>query len=99
MRLLIDGYNLCHALGLLQARTGPPARPGPHELERARLHLLGQVAGAFAGATVVFDAAGAPPGAQDEGWYQGVHIHYALKGSADDLIEDLIGHDSDPRRL
>lgn len=99
MRFLIDGYNLCHGLGLLLARTNPSSKAGPHELERARLQLLGLVAGVFPGATVVFDAAGAPPGSHDEDVHQGVHIRYALRGSADDVIEDLIQHDSDPRRL
>lgn len=102
MRLLIDGYNLCHALGLLQAKVTLPGRAGPHELEKARLQLLGWVAGVCGeknAVTVVFDAARAPPGSAGEDWHQGVHIRYALRGSADDLIEDLIAHDSDPRRL
>jgi predicted RNA-binding protein with PIN domain len=102
MRLLVDGYNLCHALGLLQAKAGSPARAGPHELEKARLQLLGRLAavcGDKDAVTVVFDAAGALPGSTADDWHQGVHILYAQRRSADDLIEDLIAHDSDPRRL
>jgi predicted RNA-binding protein with PIN domain len=99
MRYLIDGYNLLHAMGLL--RTAGPA--GPHGLEKARLGLLGHVRGGHgAGApavTVVFDARGAPPGADAEDDYQGVHVRYALHGEADDLIEELVRHDSAPRRL
>lgn len=100
MRLLIDGYNLCHALGFL-GRTGPRGKPGPHELEKARKQLVGLVAGfgPNVGATVVFDAAGSPPLASGEDWQQGIHLRFAMHGSADDLIEELIAADSDPQRL
>jgi predicted RNA-binding protein with PIN domain len=97
MRYLIDGYNLLYAMGVLR---GPV---GPHGLEKARLGLLGQVRGAHgAGAsdvTVVFDASRAPPGADPEAEYQGIQIRYALRQEADDLIDELIRHDSAPRGL
>jgi predicted RNA-binding protein with PIN domain len=102
MRLLIDGYNLCHGLGLLQASTGGSHHAGPHQLERARTRLLAlvaHVAAPPARATVVFDAAAAPPGSPAESWHGSVLVRFAQKGSADDLIEELIAHDSDPRRL
>ena len=58
MHYLIDGYNLLHALGRLQTRTG---------LEKARLRLLSRLHTAFGNesvhVTVVFDAAHPPPGA------------------------------------
>ena len=97
MRYLIDGYNLLHAMGLLHGRVGP------HALEKARLALLahlGSVHRAEAAAvTVVFDAAGARPGAAAEDEYQRMHIRYALDGPADDLIEDLIQREAAPRQL
>jgi hypothetical protein len=97
MRYLIDGYNLLHAMGLLSGRVGP------HGLEKARLALLGRLRGDHgadaAGVTVVFDASRAPPGAVPEEHYQGIHIHYALDGEADDVIELLIQRESTPRKL
>lgn len=97
MRYLIDGYNLLHALGLLCGKTGP------HGLEKARLALLGRLCGDHAAdavaVTVVFDASGARPGAAAEDDYRGIHLHYALDGSADDLIETLIQRDAVPHSL
>jgi predicted RNA-binding protein with PIN domain len=97
MRYLIDGYNLLHAMGVLTGRVGP------HGLEKARLALLGRLlaehAADLAAVTVVFDAAGAPPGAVAEEDYQGIHIRYALDGEADDVIEELIRRDAAPRQL
>jgi predicted RNA-binding protein with PIN domain len=97
MRYLIDGYNLLHAMGLLRGKAGP------HGLEKARVSLLGRLAGAFgeyAGSvTVVFDASRAPTGADSSGQYQGVHVHYTQNQEADDLIEEFIRHDSSPRQL
>jgi len=94
MRYVIDGYNLLYATGLLHARTGP------HGLEKARLALLGRLVGSGeAEVTVVFDAGHAPPGAPAEKDHQGVRVLFALKREADDLIEELIGQDSAPRRL
>ncbi len=97
MRYLIDGYNLLHAMGLLAGKAGP------HGLEKARLALLGRLCGDHAEAsgavTVVFDASGAPPGAMPEVEYQGIHLHYALDSTADDVIETRIRHDSAPQQL
>ncbi len=98
MRCLIDGYNLLHAMGVLRGRVGPQG------LEKARLRLLGLLAGSFgkdaATVTVVFDAAAAPPDAASEQDYQGIHVRFAVhQEQADDLIEDLIRQDSAPRQL
>jgi hypothetical protein len=94
MRYVIDGYNLLYAMGLVHARMGP------HGLEKARLALLGRLAGSGrATVTVVFDAGHAPPGAQPEQDHQGVRVLFALHREADDLIEELIGQDSAPRGL
>ena len=52
------------------------------------------------GATVVFDAAGAPAGSTPEHVVQGMKIYFALKGQqADDVIEELIQHDAAPKQL
>jgi hypothetical protein len=97
MRYLIDGYNLLHAMGVLSGRVGP------HGLEKARLALLGRLLHLHAGdpgrVTVVFDAANAPPGAEREQEYKGVHVLFALREEADDVIEALIRRDSAPRQL
>jgi uncharacterized protein len=98
MGYLIDGYNLLHAMGVLRHRVGPQG------LEKARQRLLGLLQGALgadaSNATVVFDAAGAPAGAKDEQEYQGIHVRFAVRQEqADDLIEELIRHDSAPKQL
>ena len=98
MAYLIDGYNLLHAMGVLRARVGP------HGLEKARQRLLGLLQGALGAeapnVTVVFDAAGAPAGAQEEQDYQGIRVRFAVhEEEADDLIEDLIRHNSTPKQL
>jgi hypothetical protein len=97
MRYLIDGYNLLHAMGLLSGKVGP------HGLEKARLDLMDRLCethgDSAAAVTVVFDAAKAPPGADAETEYRGIHIRYALDGEADDVIETLIQHEPAPRRL
>jgi predicted RNA-binding protein with PIN domain len=97
MRYLIDGYNLLHAMGLLNGKVGP------HGLEKARLALLGRLCGDHGddtnAVTVVFDASGAAPGAAAEEEYRGLHIRYALDGEADEVIETLIQRESTPRQL
>ena len=98
MRYLIDGYNLLHATGDLVGRT-----ERPHGLEKARLALLARLIalhGADVGCvTVVFDALNAPAGSQPQQDYKGVHVLYALREEADDLIETLIRQESSPRQL
>jgi hypothetical protein len=94
MRYVIDGYNLLHAWGLAprQARAG--------QLERARLNLLDHLRQAGAGdVTVVFDAARAPAAATPEQEYHGIRVRFALEGTADDCIEDLIRHENVPQQL
>ncbi len=98
MAYLIDGYNLLYAMGVLRGRVGP------HGLEKARQRLLGLLQGALgaeaSNATIVFDAAGAPAGAKEEQEYQEIHVRFAVhQEQADDLIEDLIHHDSAPKQL
>ncbi len=100
MRLLIDGYNLMYAAGIV----GPPGR-GVGGLERSRAALIQFVAGTLepgdkSSAVVVFDAAGAPPGLPHTLMIDGVTIRFA-KGyaDADELLEELIAADNTPRRL
>ena len=97
MRYLIDGYNLLHAMGVLAGRVGP------HGLEKARLALLGRLLALHADdpgrVTVVFDAARARAGAEREQEYNGLHILYALREEADDVIEAIIRRESTPRQL
>jgi predicted RNA-binding protein with PIN domain len=95
---LIDGYNLLHALGVLQGKVGPGG------LEQARLRLQGMLAGAFGDeshrVTLVFDAARAPAGADTEQVYKGLHILFAVeKQEADDLIEALLARHGNPRHV
>jgi len=99
MSLLIDGYNLLHASGILGGGLGPGG------LERSRLALLNFVAESvnakeLAHTTVVFDAAGAPPGLPSALTHRGLSVRFAAHyESADELIEELIRADSSPRRL
>jgi uncharacterized protein len=99
MALLIDGYNLLHASGILGRGIGPGG------LERSRLALLNFVAESvpaqtLSGTTVVFDAAGAPPGLPHTLYHRGITVRFARNyESADALIEELILADAAPRRL
>jgi hypothetical protein len=99
MLLLIDAYNLLHhsdALG--RAR-------GEGWLERARgrlLRRLSQQLGADLAAEtcLVFDAAGAPPGADPELRVDGLWVRFAVDhDEADDLLEEMIAAHSAPKRL
>ena len=67
MSLIIDGYNLMHAAGIVGRGAGPGF------LERSRLAVLNFVVeslepAALATTTVVFDARQAPPGLPRE-WF------------------------------
>jgi hypothetical protein len=99
MPLLIDGYNLLHASGIL------PRGLGPGTLERARGALLNFLAGAIDAAelpqtTIVFDAKDAPPGLPDVYDHGGMLVRFA-RGyeDADLLLIELIRADSAPRKL
>jgi predicted RNA-binding protein with PIN domain len=99
MSLIIDGYNLLNAVGITgQGRRGS-------SLERSRIALLNFLAEALtdreaAGTTVVFDAAGAPPGLPRVIEHGGLTVRFAAGyPDADTLIEELIRADTAPRRL
>jgi predicted RNA-binding protein with PIN domain len=99
MSLLIDGYNLLHASGIIGRGVGPGG------LERSRNALLNFLAESLdpselARATVVFDAREAPRGLPRVVTHRGITVRYAEPASdADELIEQLIAADSAPRRL
>lgn len=99
MTLLIDGYNLLHASGIIGRGRGPGG------LERSRMALLNFVAESLpaetlAKTTVVFDAAHAPPGMPRTLVHRGVCVRFAVThADADSLIEELIRADSAPRQL
>ena len=94
MRLLIDGYNLMHALGLMGRRFGPDG------LHRVRHRFLNDLAALLepaqlASTTIVFDAASPPPGLPDQARHKGMTVVFAVDDDeADDRIEALISRDS-----
>lgn len=99
MGLLIDGYNLMHAAGIIGRGVGPGG------LERSRQALLNFVVEAvddreLMHTVVVFDAEGAPPGLPRTMQHKGITVRFAAGyEDADSLIEELIQADSAPRRL
>jgi uncharacterized protein len=98
MPLLIDGYNLLNATGIVGG-SGPPS------LGRSRLALLNFLAASIEPrelphTTVVFDAHQAPPGLPRVVRHGGILVRFAAKQkTADELIEELVRADSAPRRL
>ena len=95
---LVDGYNLIHALGMIQRQLGPGG------LEESRRRLLDFLAQAFGTqstqVTIVFDAKQAPAGVKRLYDHHGLHIHFAPRTqSADDVIETLIEEESQPNLL
>jgi len=99
MALLIDGYNLLNASGILPPADRPPT------LEQSRKALLDFLAERLepqelSRTVVVFDATGAPPGLPREVQYRGLSVRFAPRTSdADTLLEELIQADHAPRRL
>ncbi len=97
--LLIDGYNLAYASGILAAGRGGGA------LERARGALLNVLAASLssedaAKTVVVFDANDAYVSAADVQQHAGIQVRYAVdEADADTLIEQLITENSAPRQL
>ena len=99
MSLLIDGYNLLNAVGIIGRGVGPGG------LERSRLALLNFLAESLAPeelpqATVVFDAHDPPPGLPRVLEHRGLTVRFASQyEDADSQIEELIRRASSPRRL
>jgi hypothetical protein len=96
MRFLIDGYNLLHHLGLAGRHLGPRA------WERSRNDLLQWLAKVHAGktdqVTVVFDGDNAPEKLPQAGTFDGIHFFFARDGKADDLIDEMIHREPQPKR-
>jgi predicted RNA-binding protein with PIN domain len=99
MALLIDGYNLLHVTEIF-------GRPGAGtELHRTRIALLDFLAASIderqrPHTTIVFDAAGAPPGLPRTLTHEGISVHFARRHSdADELIEELVEAHPAPREL
>lgn len=97
--LLIDGYNLLYGADIVGVGRGPGG------LERSRHALVRFVAAGLTDAerratTIVFDAAGAPPGLPSTVSLEGITLRFA-KGyaDADELLEELIAADHSPRKL
>lgn len=96
MRYVIDGYNLLHHVGRLQAGRNA-------NLNEARLDLLRLLQLRYSGTpdqvTVVFDARGAsgPVKAMED--YHGIEVRYTRSEEADDVIEAVIRGESAPQRL
>jgi predicted RNA-binding protein with PIN domain len=99
MSLLIDGYNLLNAVGIVGPRVGPGG------LEQSRLALLNFLAESLGPeeaprTTVVFDAHDAPPGLPRVMSHRGITVRFAARyDEADTLIEELIRADTSPRQL
>jgi predicted RNA-binding protein with PIN domain len=99
MRLLIDGYNLMYAAGLL-------GRPfSPTGFRKVRQRFLNELAALLdpvdvQQTTIVFDASSPPDGLPRETNHKGLTVEFAADDeSADARIEWLIAHHSNPKTL
>jgi predicted RNA-binding protein with PIN domain len=99
MALLIDGYNLLHVTGIFgSAGAGT-------ELHRSRMALLDFLAASISErersqTTIVFDAAGAPPGVPNSAMHEGISVYFARRhANADEMIERLLDECAAPKSL
>lgn len=99
MPLLIDGYNLLHVTGIVGRGNELT------ELHRSREALLEFLAQSLdptdrKHTTIVFDAAGAPPGLPRSIVHSEMTVHFARDyADADAMLEDLIAAHETPRAL
>jgi uncharacterized protein len=97
--LIIDGYNLLHASGVIGRGVGPGG------LARSRQALLAVLSASLesdqrACTTVVFDSGAAGRGLpHDQQWHDMAIRFAAQHASADAMIEELIQANTAPRRL
>ena len=97
--ILIDGYNLLYAAGIV----GEGADAGT--LQGAREELLGWLLHALPESDrqrtiVVFDAHHPPPGRPSKTDWHGITVHFARDHeSADALLEEYVGDNDAPRQL
>jgi uncharacterized protein len=99
MRILIDGYNLMFAGGLLGQRLG---RDGLRKVRQRFLNDLADALGPIDAhqTTVVFDAARAVGDLPDSVLHKGLSVVFAVDtDDADERIEQLIAGHSHPRAL
>jgi predicted RNA-binding protein with PIN domain len=99
MRLLIDGYNVMYALGLLGKRLGPD---GFRKVRTRFLNDLADTLGAVEAhlTTVVFDAADPPADLPRATTHKGLSVVFAVDDeNADERIVRLIAEHSSPRTL
>jgi predicted RNA-binding protein with PIN domain len=96
MDFLIDGYNLMHFLGLTRPQ-------GPRSLEKSRLDLQEWLRRAHGKAveyvTLVFDGRLFEGRREEVQIDHGLRIRFSSGETADDLIEELIKHTAQPKRL
>ena len=99
MALLIDGYNLLNVTDIFGA-----AGAGT-ELHRSRWALLEFLAASIekrerGQTTIVFDAAGAPPGLPSQIVHEGMTVRFTRHhADADELIEQLLEECKSPKSL
>ncbi len=99
MSLLIDGYNLLHATGILGGGRGRGS------LQRSREALLNVLAESLPAeelgrTAIVFDAHDPPWGLSKQLDHRGITVYFASRHEdADSMIEDLITTNSAPRKL
>ena len=99
MRLLIDGYNVMFAAGLMGKRFGPDG------FRKTRVRFLDDLATKLGPVesrltTVVFDANRVPGGLPSEASHRGIQMIFAVHNpTADERINEMIRAHSDPRRL
>src|SRR5690606_8306380 len=100
MPLIIDGYNLLYAAGMVRASQGDDA-----SFHAERMALLDALTAVIEDqelrqTVVVFDSAQAPPGLPRMFDYHGITVRFATGyDDADELIEELIRDHHAPRRL
>jgi predicted RNA-binding protein with PIN domain len=100
MRLLIDGYNLMHVTDIVG--TPSSSETALHASRRALLNFLASSIDAKrrAETTIVFDAAGAPPGLPDTLTHESITICFARNFTdADEMLEHLIEEHPSPKTL
>ncbi|MFI4874048.1 MAG: NYN domain-containing protein [Blastopirellula sp. JB062] len=99
MALIIDGYNLLYAAGVVSSLDGSGS------FEQDRLMLLELIRSVvddqeIRQTVVVFDSAKAPPGLPRTVRYHDIVVHFASEyADADEMIEELIERHAAPRRL
>ncbi len=95
MRYLLDGYNFLFTVGFHDPRL-------PRALEKGRIKLLAYLLEHLPDPNqvhIVFDARESPIRDEPFRIHQGMQISFTLECDADELIEDLIAEDPQPRQL